>query len=66
MPHEVLGRVNEFGKKQKMPNTLTFANHHRNEIQDVLDQAGDWNDEDDDSYPLEDVLMCSLSSFQTD
>ena len=37
MPCEVQNCVNEFGKKQKMPNTLTFANHHRNEIQDDLD-----------------------------
>ena len=53
MPCEVQSHVNKFGKKQKMPKTLTFADWHGHEIHDNLEQVGDWNDEDDESYQLE-------------
>ena len=47
MPREVIQCVNHIGQEQGMPDTLTFADHHGNELEDQLE---DINDEDDDSY----------------
>ena len=50
MPREAQTRVNYFGIKQKMPKSLTFGDRHGWEIPDNLDEAGDWSDDDDDTY----------------
>ena len=47
MPREVIQCVNHIGQEQGMPDTLAFADHHGNELEDQLE---DINDEDDDSY----------------
>ena len=53
MPREAQSRVNKFGIKQEMPKTLTFADRHGHEIQDNLEEVGEWNDEDDETYEFQ-------------
>ena len=53
MPHEAQSHVNKFGNKQKMPKTLTFVDRHGHEIQDNLEEVGEWNDEDSKTYEFQ-------------
>ena len=66
MPQEVIQRVNQLGREQKMPRTLTFADRHGRELEDRLvdleedddgsdadyDPADDDSDADDDDDDL--------------
>ena len=54
MPEEVVRRINEMGKNQGFPKTLTFADRHGNEIMDSLDEVEQWPDDDEDYIPTED------------
>ena len=56
MPHEVQSRVSRFSSKQKMPKTPTFGDRHGREIQDNLDEIGEWSDDDDDTFKFQDVV----------
>ena len=49
MPCEVIQQVNYPGHQQQMPDTLTFADCHWQEIQDNLDELEN-NDDDDETY----------------
>ena len=60
MPEEVIQRIEYFGKKQGFPKTLTFADRHGNEIKDSLDEAAEWEDDDEDYVPTDD------SSYEDD
>lgn len=53
MPSDVMERINQFGKEQGFPKTLTFADRHGNEIMDSLEEAGHWEDDDEDYVPTE-------------
>ena len=53
MPEEVIMRVNQFGKKQGFPKTLTFADRHGNEIRDNLEDAELWDEDEEDYVPTE-------------
>ena len=48
MPPEIADRINEMGKAQGMPPTLTFGDRHAREIKDTLDEIDRWYDSDDD------------------
>ena len=52
MPQDVIERVNEMGRKQGMPPTLTFGDRHGKEIEDHLDELSD--DEDSTYNPASD------------
>ena len=60
MPTDVIERINQFGKEQGFPKTLTFADRHGNEIMDTLEEAGHWEDDDEDFIPTEE------SSYEDD
>ena len=49
MPWEVIHRINELGKQQHMPLTLTFGNRHGREIEDRLVDVAD-DDSSMDEY----------------
>ena len=53
MPCEVQSCVTKFGKKQKMPMTLTFGDQYGHEIHHNLEQVGDWDDDDNESYKFQ-------------
>ena len=65
MPCEAQSRVNRFGSNQKMPKTLTFGDQHGREIQDNLDEAGEWSDDDDDTYEFQDNVDDDELSYDT-
>ena len=65
MPCEAQSRVNRFGSKQKMPKTLTFGDQHGREIQDNLDEVGEWSDDDDNTYKFQDVVDDNELSYDT-
>ena len=48
MPREVIQRVNQLGRAQNMPRSLTFADRHGHEIKDTLSETAE-NDQDDDN-----------------
>ena len=51
MPTLVADRVNELGRQQAMPMTLTFGDRHANEIPDNLEELAAVADaHDDESY----------------
>ena len=50
MPEDVILRVNQMGKDQGFPKTLTFADRHGNEIPDNIEDFEHWGDEDDEDY----------------
>ena len=50
MPAEVIHLVNQMGKSQGMPRTVTFANRTGNEIEDRIQDLSQWSDTDDESY----------------
>ena len=56
MSWEAQTHVNYFGIKQKMPKTLTFGDRHVQEIQDNLDEVGDWKDDEDETYEFEEDM----------
>ena len=49
MPQEVIHRINELGKQQRMPLTLTFGDRHGREIEDRLVDVAD-DDSSVDEY----------------
>ena len=63
MPREAQTRVNNFGRKPKMPKSLTLGDHHGQEIPDNLDEAGEWSDDEDDTYEFHDDLDIDELSY---
>ena len=50
-----------------MPKTLTFGDRHGHEIPDNLDEAGEWSNDDDDTYEFQDEMdIDDLSYNATD
>ena len=64
MPREVIQRVMQIGRDQNIPNTLTFADHCGNELENHYDKVHD-NENDDDSnhYNEEDEESNDKLSF---
>ena len=53
MPREAQSRVENFGRKQNMPKTLTFGDRHGHEITDSLVDVDEWSDDDDGTYEFQ-------------
>ena len=67
MPREAQTRVNNFRSKQKIPKSHTFSDRHGREIPDNLDEAGEWSDDDDNTYEFKDDMdIDDLSYDDTD
>ena len=67
MPSEVIQCINHIGQEQGMPDTLTFADCHGNEIEDDIE---DIEHEDDESYqpqtmPPMNIAMISVLMIPT-
>ena len=54
MPTEVIQHVTHISQQQAMPDTLTFANCHKKEIKDHLEEIDQDGGDDDDYYPPHD------------
>ena len=65
MPREAQSCVNRFDNNQKMPKTLTFDDRHGCKIQDTLDEAGEWSDDEDDTYEFQDKVDDDELSYDT-
>ena len=71
MPTHVIERVNNMGRLQGMPLTLTFGDRHANEIPDDLDEiVAKAEEHDDDTYQYKDEdnipLMEQTDSDESD
>ena len=69
MPKEAITRVNQLGRQQKMPKTLTFANRFGFELPDADDDVDDDHDSDydpdDDTQSSDNLTALSDSSTHT-
>ena len=63
MPQEVVDRINQFGKDQGFPKTLTFADRHGNEIPDDLEETTHWPDDDEEYTPTEESSIDEPDSW---
>ena len=59
MPQDVINRVSNMGKQQKMPKSLTFADRFGHELEDLHDEVDDAHDSD---YDPDDNSSYSSSS----
>ena len=71
MPREAITRINNIGKRQKMPTMLTYSNRYGAELPETIDEYpsdSDTDDSDDDTYsqPDDDSDDDSVLSVNTD